>query len=439
VIGNPPYIRQEAFSAIKDYLKDNYRIYQSLADLLTYFIELSYNILKQNGTFQFIVSSKFTRANYGHTLRNFLAEKTQITHFIDFGGVPIFDEATVDASILGYTKKTSDDHNQLILREIKKGDRILDDFNQYISAKAILYPNKALTENTWSFENPQTLSLVRKIEKVGIPLKDWDITINFGIKSGYNEAFIIDESIRNRLITADPKSDEIIKPLLRGRDIQKFLADKIKNWIIYIPWHFPLHLTENITGVSEDAEIQFKCNFPAIYDWLLSHKSELKNRNLAETGIRYEWYALQRFGSNYWQDFRKNKIVWKRIGSLLRFCYDETGAYCLDSTCIATGEKVKFLCAVLNSKLCNSELFRIAPKTGTGDLIISVQALEPLRVPFPKKEQEDAILKVFDQILSFKKSDPAINTSDLESEIDRLVYQLYGLTEEEIRIVENLI
>jgi hypothetical protein len=437
VIGNPPYIRQEAFSWIKNYLKDNYRIYQSLADLLTYFIELSYNILKQNGTFQFIVSSKFTRANYGQTLRKFLAGKTQITHFIDFGGVAIFDEATVDASILGFTKKTSDDDNQLILREIKKEDRILDDFQQYISTNSILYPNKALSESTWSFENQQTLSLVRKIEKVGIPLKDWDITINFGIKTGYNKAFIIDESIRNRLITADPKSDEIIKPLLRGRDIKKFLPDKIKNWILYIPWHFPLHLTKNIMGVSEDAEIQFKSNFPAIYDWLFSHKTELKNRNLAETGIRYEWYALQRFGSNYWQDFRKNKIVWKRIGSLLRFCYDESGAYCLDSTCIATGEKVKFLCAVLNSKLCNSELFRVAPKTGTGDLIISVQALEPLRVPFPDQKQEDAILNVFDRILNVKKSNPNFDTCSLESKIDRLVYELYGLTEEEIRFFET--
>lgn len=423
VIGNPPYIRQEAFSVLKGYLKDNYRIYQSLADLLTYFIELSYNILRQNGYFQFIVSSKFIRANYGKSLRKFLAEKTQITHFIDFGGVPIFDEATVDASILGYTKKNYTDYNQLILKEIKKEDSILDTFQQYISAKAISYPNKALTESTWSFENPKTLSIVKKIEKVGIPLKDWDITINFGIKTGYNEAFIIDKSTRSAILEADPKSDEIIKPLFRGRDIQKYKANEVVTWLIST---FP-SLKINID------------DYPGAKTYLKSFGKRLEQTG--EQGTRkktlHKWFETQD-NIAFWSDFTRPKLIWKRIGSILRFSYDESGIYCLDSTCIATGNKVKFLCAVLNSKLCNSELFRIAPKTGTGDLIISVQALEPLRVPFPDKEQEDVILKVFDQILIVKKSDPSADTSALEAEIDRLVYELYGLTEEEIRIVEGV-
>jgi hypothetical protein len=422
VIGNPPYIRQESFSWIKYYLRDNYRIYQSLADILIYFIELSYNLLKQNGNFQFIVSSKFIRANYGQTLRKFLAEKTQITHFIDFGGVSIFDEATVDASILGFTKKIPDYHDQFILREIKKGDNILDNFDNYISDFAILYANKALTMNIWSFENPQSLSIVRKIEKASIQLKDWDITINFGIKTGYNEAFIIDESTRNGLIKSDPKSDEIIKPLLRGRDIQKYKANEVVNWLIST---FP-SLKLNID------------DYPSVKTYLRSFGKRLEQTG--EKGARkktlHKWFETQD-NIAFWTDFKKPKLIWKRIGSILRFSYDESGAYCLDSTCIATGEKVKFLCAVLNSKLCNSELFRIAPKTGTGDLIISVQALEPLNVPFPTKEQEEIILSFFDQILLLKKSSPTADTSALEAEIDRLVYELYGLTEEEIKIVEK--
>ena len=422
VIGNPPYIRQEAFSAIKNYLQSNFKIYHSIADLLTYFVELSFNILKDNGTFQFIISGKFTRANYGQVIRKFLAENTLITHYIDFGGVSIFDEATVDASILGYAKRISDDHDQFILRVIKKGDNILDDFDYYISNNAVLYPNKALTQNTWSFEDPKVLPLIRKIVKVGIPLKDWDITINFGIKTGYNEAFIIDEPTRNGLLKADPKSDEIIKPLLRGRDIQKYKADEVRNWLIS---SFP-SLKLNIDV------------YPIVKTYLQSFGKRLEQtgENGARKKTLHKWFETQD-NIAFWADFEKPKLIWKRIGSILRFSYDESGAYCLDSTCIATGEKVKFLCAVLNSKLCNSELFRIAPKTGTGDLIISVQALEPLNVPFPTKEQEEAILKVFEQILSSKKSDLATDISALEAEIDRLVYELYGLTEEEIRIVEN--
>ena len=204
--------------------------------------------------------------------------------------------------------------------------------------------------------------------------------------------------------------------------------------MIYIPWHFPLNFKE-VTGVSNEAEILLSKQFPAIYDWLLSNKEGLSNRNKAETGIRYEWYALQRFGSNYWQDFNKPKLVWKRIGSILRFCYDETGAYCLDSTCIATGSKVKFLSAVLNSKLCNMELFRLSPKTGTGDLIISVQALNPIRIPIPNEKQETDICNLLDEIIEIKKSDA--DTTALESQIDQLVYQLYDLTEEEIKIIEK--
>ena len=125
-----------------------------------------------------------------------------------------------------------------------------------------------------------------------------------------------------------------------------------------------------------------------------------------------------------------------RIGSKLRFCYDESGAFCLDSTCIATGEKVKYLAAVLNSKLCKKELFRLSPKTGTGDLIISVQALNPLRVPVPTEKQENDVIYLMDQILSAKAEDPAADTQALEDQIDVLVYQLYGLTYAEVRVVD---
>jgi hypothetical protein len=240
------------------------------------------------------------------------------------------------------------------------------------------------------------------------------------VLTGYNEAFIIDEATRNELIVADSKSAEIIMPLLRGRDIQKYVADDIVNWLIN---------THN-GSKSEIKPVDIN-NYLAIKKWLDSHWLKISERyDKGETP-----YNLRNCA--YLKDFEKPKLVWKRIGSILRFCYDESGAYCLDSTCIATGSKVKFLTAVLNSKICNKELFRLSPKTGTGDLIISVQALNPLRIPLPNIEQEVGICKLLDEIIELKKDNPAADTSALEHEIDVMVYALYELTEEEIKIVEG--
>ena len=146
----------------------------------------------------------------------------------------------------------------------------------------------------------------------------------------------------------------------------------------------------------------------------------------------------------FYTEFSKEKVVWKRIGSVMRFCYDNSGAFCLDSTCIAIGEKIKYLVGVLNSKLCLYELFRISPKTGTGDQIISVQALEPLRIPKPNTKQEKEVTDLFNQILPLTKDNDYSDNPDkqakvrkLEKEIDQLVYKLYELTPEEIKVVES--
>jgi len=421
VIGNPPYIRQEEFSELKPYLKNRYEIYHSLADLLTYFVELSHNILKVNGVFQFIISGKFTRAGYGSLMRKFLSGKTEITHFIDFGGKPVFDGATVDAAIIGFIKRQPTNEGKIIIREVFKEDNVTLDFDNYIKTNATQFPANALTEDVWSFDNPKWLSIIEKINKNGIPLSEWEITINFGIKTGYNEAFIIDKAKKNELIKADPKSAEIIKPLLRGRDIQKYVADVVVSWVVGTFPNKRLNIDE----------------YTGIRDYLLTFGKTI--HQIGEKGSRkktsHKWFETQD-NIAFWQDFEKPKLVWKRIGSILRFCYDESGAYCLDSTCIATGPKVKFLAAVLNSRMCNKELFRLSPKTGTGDLIISVQALNPLRVPIPTEKQESEVCSLLDKIIEAKTHTSA-DTTYYEDQIDQLVYQLYDLTEEEIKIVEG--
>ncbi|MDO5524279.1 MAG: hypothetical protein Q4G48_09585 [Bacteroidia bacterium] len=144
-----------------------------------------------------------------------------------------------------------------------------------------------------------------KIERIGTPLKDWDIQINYGIKTGFNDAFIITGEKRKELIEKDPKSEEIIRPILRGRDIKRYSYDFADLYLLFIPWHFPLHNDFSITGASEKSEKEFENQYSAVYNHLLEYKDQLSNRNKVETGIRYEWYALQRWGAQYWEDFYK--------------------------------------------------------------------------------------------------------------------------------------
>ncbi|MCL1932734.1 MAG: hypothetical protein FWF53_02825, partial [Candidatus Azobacteroides sp.] len=186
------------------------------------------------------------------------------------------------------------------------------------------------SSESWVVLSPIEQSIKAKVEAVGTPLKDWDIHINYGIKTGFNDAFIISGEKRKELIEQDPKSAEIIRPILRGRDIKRYGYDFADLYLLFIPWHFPLHNDSSITGASEKAEQAFRVQYPAIYNHLLKYKKELSNRNKAETGIRYEWYALQRWGANYWEDFSKQKIIWKRVGSILRFCFDNEKHFVLD-------------------------------------------------------------------------------------------------------------
>ena len=172
-----------------------------------------------------------------------------------------------------------------------------------------------------------------KIEAIGTPLKDWDISINYGIKTGFNYAFIIDGTKRSALIAQDPKSEEIIRPILRGRDIKRYGYEFADLYLLFIPWHFPFHLLKpEIKGASQEAEEVFKSQYPAIYNHLLQYKTELSNRNKSETGIRYEWYALQRWGANYWEDFSKPKIIYQELTQGSSFYLDKDSQFWVSNT-----------------------------------------------------------------------------------------------------------
>jgi hypothetical protein len=215
------------------------------------------------------------------------------------------------------------------------------------------------SSDAWVILSPIEQSIKRKIEAVGTPLKDWNINIYRGVLTGYNDAFIISTEKRNEILANCQTEDErqrtaeLIRPILRGRDIKRYEYDWANLWLIYIPWHFPYQFDDSIQGASEKAEKAFKEQYPAVYSHMLQYKEPLSKRNKAETGIRYEWYAMQRWGAKYWEDFFKPKVMWKIIGCNINFCFDERQLICNNAVDIMVGDRdnlIQFV-GLMNSKL----------------------------------------------------------------------------------------
>ena len=288
--------------------------------------------------------------------------------------------------------------------------------------------------DSWITLNSIEQSIKKKIEKVGVPLKDWDISINYGIKTGLNDAFIISTEKKDELIAADPKSAEIIRPILRGRDIFRYDYKFADLWLIFVPWHFPLQYDESIVGSSTIAEEQFKSNYPAVYNHLLQYKAKLLKRNKAETGIRYEWYALQRWGSKYWNDFSERKIMYNDICQKLSFSLVPKNIFCVNTVYfIKDNADLTYLLACLNSKVTDWYYRTLSVQLGTKAVRMFSIYVEQL--PIPKLEGENyALLSHLAELLSSNKESSDL---DINSQIDDILYKAFDFTKEEINIIEE--
>ena len=270
--------------------------------------------------------------------------------------------------------------------------------------------------DSWVILSPIEQSIKRKIEAVGTPLKDWDIQINYGIKTGFNDAFIISTEKRNEILAnckdanERQRTEELIRPILRGRDIKRY--GYIDNGLYLINTH------NGVRGRIPRIKIE---DYPAVKAHLDQYWDRIATR--ADKGDTP--YNLRNCA--YLEDFNKPKIMWKRIGSILRFCYNENGALGLDSTCFASGRDTEFICCLLNSPM-GHYLLKDSPKTGTGDLLISVQAIEPIRVPHIP---ESTSLK----FKSFLTNICHIRSSELEENINKEIFSLYKLTDEECEFI----
>ena len=272
--------------------------------------------------------------------------------------------------------------------------------------------------DSWVILSPIEQSIKRKIESVGTPLKDWDINIYRGVLTGYNEAFIISTEKRDEILAncqsddERKRTEELIRPILRGRDIKRYGYNWAGQWLI--------NTHNGVRGKLERIHIE---DYPAVKAHLDQYWDKISKR--ADKGDTP--YNLRNCA--YMEDFSKPKIIWKRIGSILRFSYDNMEHLGLDSTCFATGVNIEFVCCVLNSQM-GHYLLKDSPKTGTGDLLISVQAIEPIRIPHIDWETNMNFKKLLMDLIKD-------NSLAKEQEISRKVFELYDLSPNEQSYIEK--
>ena len=393
VIGNPPFVQLQSMSVMSDaYGQCGYETYNKSADLYCLFTERGYSLLKPGGLQSFIMPNKWMLVAYGKELRKFMA-KTNMQQIINFGDIQFFDEATIYVCIF-VTRKSSERNKEVLALSLNQ-KTYHGDFLHEVPEQLASYPSDAFSEKEWIILPKAHFDILQKMQK-GVALKDMPISIYRGILTGYNDAFFIDEATKDKLISEDPRSTELIKPLLRGRDIQAWMPEWNDQYLLFVPWHFPHHLDSSIQGCSIEAEKAFESQYPAVFHHLLNHKEKLSARNKAETGIRYEWYASQRWAADYYEEFSKPKIMYPNMTSLFPFIYDEKGFFGNDKTFMITANddtvNLKYITAILNSKLCKLWIWYNCPELQGGTREIRKVYFENFCIPLDTDQQSLADL-----------------------------------------------
>ena len=450
VIGNPPYIQlQNNGGELAQLYQDcNFETFARTGDIYCLFYERGWQLLKEGGHLCYITSNKWMRAGYGEKTRGFFATKTNPKLLIDFAGVKIFESATVDTNILLFAR-SNNQKNTICAVTNKQNSSTIKNLSDFVQQQHSVCD--FTSSDSWVILSPIEQSIKKKIESVGTPLKNWDINIYRGVLTGYNDAFIVTTEKRDEILANCQSEDErqrtaeLIRPILRGRDIKRYGYD----WAgLYLIATFPAkHYNIEDYPTVKDYLLSFAYDYliENNNDWVANNYLEefckqklsqsgqyifiegknvfdLKgNKEKARKKTSNKWFETQD-SISYWEDFSRPKIIWKRIGSILRFSYDNKGCLGLDSTCFAAGGHIEYLCCILNS-LMGHYLLKDSPKTGTGDLLVSVQAIEPACVPYDEKYDSQ-----LSNLLDRQINDYSVT---IENEINDIVFKIYGLSPNE--------
>ncbi|MCX6600891.1 MAG: Eco57I restriction-modification methylase domain-containing protein [bacterium] len=446
VIGNPPYVRQETLGTeFKEYVRERYpEVYRGVADLYIYFIQRAHELLKPDGNFGMICSNKWMRASYGKPLRDYLTQKTTIREIVDFGELRVFqDAATFPAIIL--TQKQTSKEQRFVYAPIKRLD--FASLESEVRTAGTELDDRAVSGGNWALAAGGETALFEKMKRLSVPLSDYvQGEIYYGIKTGLNEAFVIDRTTRDCLIAEDKQSKKLIEPFVIGDDIRKYHINAKERYLIFV---------RHGTDIKQ---------YPAIERHLRKFKKQLQPRPLDWEGKDwpgrkpgpYKWYEIQD-NVAYHDKFEQGKIIYPVIAKEPRFSFDASGLYCNDKAFIIPITDM-YLLGLLNSRLVWTFLKRLCSVLGDADKggRLELRRVHLIELPIRRidlKNREDKakhkkMVSLVEQILERNRELTAAPWSPdqerlegeikaLDHEIDELVYNLYGLTEEEIKVVEG--
>ena len=427
VIGNPPYIQlqNDGGKLAKLYADCNYKTYARTGDIYCLFYERGYQLLKPNGHLCYITSNKWMRAGYGEKTREFFAKNTNPLLLIDFAGVKIFESATVDTNILLFAKAVNE-HKTLCAVTNKQNKDSVKNLSVFVqqSGSECEFSNS----DSWVILSPIEQSIKRKIEAVGTPLKNWDIRINYGIKTGFNDAFIINTEKRDEILSncqteeERTRTAELIRPILRGRDIKRYGY----NWA-------GLYLIATFPSCHYDIE-----KYPAVKNYLLGFGIE----RLEQTGKSHtvngekikarkktnnKWFETQD-SISYWEDFFKPKIMYPNMTKYIPFYFDERCFLQNDKSFMITGKHIAYLTAFLNSsifKFCFLDKF---PELQGGTRELRKIFFDKIPVLEISDEENIKFQSLITEIQNEYEREKAI-------QIDKRLFELYGLSKEECEII----
>ncbi|OKL39594.1 DUF7149 domain-containing protein [Pontibacter flavimaris] len=425
VLGNPPYIRQEELGSFKVYLQKQFETYAGTADLYVYFVERGIELLREGGQFSYILPNKWMRAGYGQALRNWL-QKYKLEQLLDFGDLPVFEEATTYPLILAVAKYKPEAGYTFEAASINtlKFEQGLE---AYVQEHKYEVQAELLPDSGWTLSNSIAQQLLQKLKNTGTPLGEYvEGKIYRGVLTGLNEAFVIDEATKERLILEDPRSAEIIKPFLAGRDVKRYGYVKDNGFLIF----FPKGWTKNKYGdLSENEAFEkLRQDCSSVSNYLLPFAAKAK----ARTDKGDYWWEVRACG--YYKAFDKPKIIYQRFQVKPVFSYVPEPAFFNDAIYFISKDDA-VLSAILNSKIGWLLISTYCTQIQNGYQLLT-KYIENIPIATPDEETKASITQLVEQILSIKQADSAADTSALEAEVDVLVYRLYHLTYAEVLLVE---
>jgi len=421
-LGNPPYVRQEKIRTLKPALQKQYECFTGTADLYTYFYERSITLLCDGGILTFISSNKFFRSGYGQKLRAYLGKNASLQQVIDFGDAPVFTAIAYPTIIV--LGKNTPQINKFFAMTWKPGPPI-NDFVSIYEKQRFAMDQESLTPAGWRLESPEVLQLLEKLRNAGTPLGEY-VNGRFyrGILTGLNEAFVVDRATRDRLIAEDPKSEEILKPFLRGRDVKRWRVEPKDLWLIF---------------TRRGIDIK---RYPAIKKHLEKYRKKLKPRpnnwpsDKQWSGRKpgsYKWYEIQD-NIAYYKEFEEQQIVWGNLATHPKFSFANAGYY-LSAPAVLMVTDNPYVLGILNSKLTHYVVSQSAATRQGGYVEFKPMYISNLSIPDPS---QDIKAKIFNLVINAEKA-TGNQLVEIENRIDKEVYRLFNLTEEEITLIESSI